>query len=292
MKEYQRIWAGIFKIEPISLETKDLKQNTLFNHTPMTTKFKLKYWNIIVLIAILAVGCKVSSTAQNEKGFKSIFDGKTLNNWEGDAKYWRVENGNLVGEITPETLLKTNSFITWKGGEPADFELKGEFNITEKGNSGINYRSVKLPDIQFALRGYQADIDGNNTYTGQNYEERGRTTLAYRGQITSINPQISPMTPEEVRKKVQKNAWTELKVTGSLGENEALKTKINKQDWNTFHLVIKGNRLQHYINDILMSDVTDNDLVNGKSKGILGVQVHVGPPMKVQYRNLRIKELK
>lgn len=292
MKEYQRIWAGIFKIEPISLETKDLKQNTLFNHTPMTTKFKLKYWNIIVLIAILAVGCKVSSTAQNEKGFKSIFDGKTLNNWEGDAKYWRVENGNLVGEITPETLLKTNSFITWKGGEPADFELKGEFNITEKGNSGINYRSVKLPDIQFALRGYQADIDGNNTYTGQNYEERGRTTLAYRGQITSINPQTSPMTPEEVRKKVQKNAWTELKVTGSLGENEALKTKINKQDWNTFHLVIKGNRLQHYINDILMSDVTDNDLVNGKSKGILGVQVHVGPPMKVQYRNLRIKELK
>lgn len=258
----------------------------------MTTKFNLKYWNIIVLIAILAVGCKVSSTAQNEKGFKSIFDGKTLNNWEGDAKYWRVENGNLVGEITPETLLKTNSFITWKGGEPADFELKGEFNITEKGNSGINYRSVKLPDIQFALRGYQADIDGNNTYTGQNYEERGRTTLAYRGQITSINPQISPMTPEEVRKKVQKNAWTELKVTGSLGENEALKTKINKQDWNTFHLVIKGNRLQHYINDILMSDVTDNDLVNGKSKGILGVQVHVGPPMKVQYRNLRIKELK
>lgn len=258
----------------------------------MTTKFNIKYWNIAVLIVILAVGCKVSNTAQNEKGFKSIFDGKTLNDWEGDTKYWRVENGNLVGEITPETLLKTNSFITWKGGEPADFELKGEFNITEKGNSGINYRSVKLPDIQYALRGYQADIDGNNTYTGQNYEERGRTTLAYRGQITSINPQANPMTPEEVRKKVQKNAWTELKVTGSLGENEALKTKINKQDWNTFHLVIKGNRLQHYINDILMSDVTDNDLVNGKSKGILGVQVHVGPPMKVQYRNLRIKELK
>ncbi len=258
----------------------------------MTTKFNIKYWNIAVLITILAIGCKVSNNAQREKGFKSIFDGKTLNGWEGDTKYWRVENGNLVGEITPETLLKTNSFITWKGSEPADFELKGEFNITEKGNSGINYRSVKLPDIPYALRGYQADIDGNNTYTGQNYEERGRTTLAYRGQITSINPQTGSMTPEEVRKKVQKNAWTEVKVIGSLGENEALKTKINKQDWNTFHLVIKGNRLQHYINDVLMSDVTDNDLVNGKSKGILGVQVHVGPPMKVQYRNLRIKELK
>ena len=76
----------------------------------MTTKNNIKPWNIAVLIAILAIGCKVSNTAQSEKGFKSIFDGKTLNGWEGDTKYWRVENGNLVGEITPETLLKTNSF--------------------------------------------------------------------------------------------------------------------------------------------------------------------------------------
>ncbi len=252
----------------------------------------LKYWQIVLILPTLLMSCKVASTAQNEKGFKSIFDEKTLNGWEGDTKYWRVENGNLVGEITPETLLKTNSFITWTGGEPADFELKGEFNITEKGNSGINYRSEKLPDVPYALRGYQADIDGANRYTGQNYEERGRTTLAYRGQITSINAQVNSMTPEEMRAKVQKNAWTDLKITGSLGENEALKTKIKSQDWNSFHLIIKGNRLQHYINDVLMSDVTDNDLVNGKSKGILGVQVHVGPPMKVQYRNLRIKELK
>ena len=258
----------------------------------MTTKFNVKIWNIAWLIGILAVGCKVSSTGQSEKNFKSIFDGKTLNGWEGDNKYWRVENGNLVGEITPETLLKTNSFITWKGGEPADFELKGEFNITEKGNSGINYRSEKLPDIPYALRGYQADIDGANRYTGQNYEERGRTTLAYRGQITSINSQSGIWKAEDIKAKVQKNAWTELKITGSLGENEDLKTKIKSQDWNSFHLIIKGNHLQHYINGVLMSDVTDNDAINGKSKGILGVQVHVGPPMKVQYRNLRLKELK
>jgi hypothetical protein len=99
------------------------------------------------------------------------------------------------------------------------------------------------------------------------------------------------MTPEQVRAKVAKNAWTELKVTGSLGENEVLKANIKAQDWNEIHIVAKGNRLQHYVNGILMSDVTDNDSVNGKSKGFLGVQVHVGPPMKVQYRNLRIKNL-
>lgn len=269
-----------------------LKLKNSFNHRPMTTKNTIKPWNIAVLIVILAIGCKVSNTAQSEKGFKLIFDGKTLNGWEGDTKYWRVENGNLVGEITPETLLKTNSFITWKGGEPADFELKGEFNITEKGNSGINYRSVMFTEVPYAMKGYQADIDGAVRYTGQNYEERGRTTLAYRGQITSINAQPNPMAAEEVRKKVQKNAWSDLKVDGSVGHTDSLKAKIKSQDWNTFHIVAKGNRLQHYINDILMSDVTDNDAVNGKSKGLIGVQVHVGPPMKVQYRNLRIKESK
>jgi len=240
---------------------------------------------------VLLGGCKVSNTGNSEKGFVKIFNGQNLDGWEGDPTYWRVENGNLVGEITPATLLKANSFIIWKGGEPADFELKGEFNIAKAGNSGINYRSERLTDVPFALRGYQADIDGNNRYTGQNYEERKRTTLAYRGQITTISPQTGSMTPEQVRAKVQRNAWTDLQVTGSLGHTDSLKTKIKTEDWNDFHLVVKGNRLQHYINGILMSDVTDNDAVNGKSKGFLGVQVHVGPPMKVQYRNLRLKQL-
>lgn len=258
----------------------------------MKLKNKSSYWQIGLLIFIIFISCKVSIFGQNkEKGFVSIFDGKTLKNWEGDPTYWRVENGNLVGEITPQTLLKTNSFIIWKGGEPSNFELKGEFNITEKGNSGINYRSEKLADIPYALKGYQADIDGANRYTGQNYEERGRTTLAYRGQITSINPQSGDWKPEDVRAKVQKNAWSDLKVTGSLGNSDSLKTKIKNKDWNSFHLIVKGNHLQHYINGILMSDVTDNDVINGKSKGIIGVQVHVGPPMKVEYRNLRLKQL-
>ncbi|AEI47093.1 3-keto-disaccharide hydrolase [Runella slithyformis] len=251
-----------------------------------------------LILAVMVCGsCKVSTNGQGKKaegrsdGFVQIFDGKTLNGWDGDPTYWRAENGNLVGEITPTTLLKTNSFIIWKGGEPADFELKGEFNITKAGNSGINYRSDRLTDIPFALRGYQADIDGNNRYTGQNYEERKRTTLAYRGQKTVINPQTGTFTPEAVRAKVKSNAWTDLKVTGSLGSSDSLKTLIKSEDWNEFHLIVKGNRLQHYINGVLMSEVTDNDAVNGKSKGLLGVQVHVGPPMKVQYRNLRLKQL-
>lgn len=246
----------------------------------------------ILLIAILIAGLETSSIAQKAKkdSFVSIFDGKTLKGWNGDPTYWRVENGNLVGEIMPDKLLKTNSFIIWQGGEPGDFELTGEFNITSDGNSGINYRSDQLSDIPFALRGYQADIDGKNRYTGQNYEERKRTTLAYRGQKTTINPFTGPNTPDAVRADVKNNAWSNLTVTGSLGSSDSLKTFIKEGDWNTFRLVIRGNHLQHYINDVLMSDVTDNDTVNGKAKGLLGMQVHVGPPMKVQYRKLMIKQ--
>ncbi|MFT5885892.1 MAG: hypothetical protein ACI9IP_002355 [Arcticibacterium sp.] len=248
--------------------------------------------SLLGLLAIFSLGCK-SSQNQNvgEKGFNSIFNGKDLDGWKGDPVYWRVDEGNLVGEITAETLLKSNSFIVWQGGEPSDFEFKCEFKITEKGNSGINYRSVVFPEIPNALKGYQADIDGAIRYTGQNYEERGRATLAYRGEISSINSQSGNWDHKKLRDKVVKNNWSEREVIGSLGTTDELKEKIKSEDWNEVQIIAKGNRLLHYVNGVLMSDVTDNDNINGKSNGLLGVQVHVGPPMKVAYRNLRLKNL-
>jgi len=227
----------------------------------------------------------------DEDGFVKIFDGETLNNWEGDTKYWSVSDGNLVGQITPETLLKTNSFIVWRGGTTEDFELKTEFRITADGNSGINYRSEALSDVPHALRGYQADIDGKNNYTGQNYEERGRTTLAYRGERVIVNGPPKEQRSGNLRDHVAKNAWMLRAVTGTLGSQDSLRSLIRSHDWNECHIVARGNRLQHYINGVLMSDVTDNDEVNRKLTGLLGVQVHVGPPMKVEYRNIRLKQL-
>lgn len=257
------------------------------------TIVKYTYLGLLAAVLITTTPLVMGQTRQEKKdGFVKIFDGKSLKGWDGDPTYWRVENECLVGEITPTTLLKTNSFIIWRGGEPGDFELKGEFNITEKGNSGINYRSDQLTEVPFALRGYQCDIDGAVRYTGQNYEERRRTTLAYRGQKTQIKPYTGENTPEAIRANVSKNAWTGMSVVGSLGSSDSLKTFIKSEDWNTFHIIAKGNHLQHYINGILMSDVVDDDAVNGRGKGLLGVQVHVGPPMKVQYRNLILKQSK
>ena len=243
----------------------------------------------LLLGLLLTTSCKLSGQSRVKDGFTPLFDGKTLQGWEGDPTYWRMENNVLVGEVTPATLLKTNTFLIWRGGTPADFELKVECRIAKAGNTGINYRSEQLADIPFALKGYQADIDGQNRYTGQNYEERGRTTLAYRGQKVTVNGTDSPTA--SVPENVKNNAWTKTSVIGSLGSADSLQTLLKSEDWNEVHLVVKGNRLQHYVNGVLMSDVTDNDAVNRKMTGLLGVQVHVGPPMKVEYRNMRLKQL-
>ena len=257
----------------------------------LTAYSKLIQVSFLVLV-LMCSACKVTGqSAKGEKGFVQLFDGKTLKNWEGDPTYWRVENGHIVGEVTPTTLLKTNTFLIWRGGETKDFELKVECRITASGNTGINYRSEQLTDVPYALKGYQADIDGRNRYTGQNYEERSRTTLAYRGQKVIVNSQENATAPESLRANVKSNAWVPVQKVGSLGSDDSLKALIKSEDWNEVHLVVKGNRLLHYVNGVLMSDVTDNDTVNRRMSGLLGVQVHVGPPMKVEYRNMRYKKL-
>lgn len=248
----------------------------------MNTTFA--FWITCLLMLILPT----LATGQKKKDrFIPIFDGRSLKGWEGDPNYWRVEDGNIVGEITPDKLIKTNTFLIWRGGEPKDFELKLEYRITGAGNSGINYRSEQVQGIPFALRGYQADIDGANRYTGQNYEERGRTTLAYRGQQTIINS--ADDNSADIKDNVKNNAWTKVEVVKSM-DKDSLQSFIKSDSWNEIHLIIKDNRLLHYVNGILMSDVTDKDSANRKMKGLIGVQVHVGPAMKVEYRNIQLKQ--
>lgn len=206
-------------------------------------------------------------------GFVPIFDGKSLAGWDADPKYWRVEDGMLVGVVTPETLLKANTFAIWRGGAPADFELKVEYRVSAAGNSGINYRSVEIPTPALALKGYQCDIDGANRYTGNNYEERGRTFLAVRGQITRAG------------------AEAKRAIIGSVGEKDALAAFVRANDWNQVHLIIRGNVLTHIVNGHVMTVVIDEDTAARAAAGLIGVQVHVGPPMKIEYRNFLLKTL-
>lgn len=241
----------------------------------------------VLLIFGIVAGCQNKKT---DDGFVSIFDGKSLNGWKGDSTYWRVDNGILTGEITPETVLSRNSFIVWQDGAPENFELKLEYRISEDGNSGINYRSEEISDLPYALRGYQFDIDGKSNYTGQNYEERRRTTLAYQGQTVVLNPLPDSLSSLPVSDLVKHNAWTKAEII-ELADVAELKSHIKNNDWNSCHLIVNGNNMKHFLNGVLMSEVTDNDLLNGKKQGLIGVQVHVGPPMKVEFRNIRLRAL-
>lgn len=212
----------------------------------------------------------------DEPGFEPIFDGKTLTGWTGNPTYWRAENGALVGEITPATVIKSNTFIVWQGGRPKDFELKLDYRITPEGNSGINYRSVMVPDTvtpdnAFAMRGYQCDLDGRKRYPGNNYEEKGRLFLAVRGQMTRVVGGRPPI------------------VLATIGDPNDLAAVVT-DDWNSVHITARGNVFTHAINDRLMTVVVDDDAPNRPVDGLIGVQVHVGPPMKVEYRNIRLKK--
>ena len=213
----------------------------------------------------------------DEPGFTPIFNGRDLEGWEGDPKYWRVENGIMTGEITPETIIKSNTFLIWRGGSPADFEIKVDYRITSGGNSGVNSRSVVVPDAvtpsnKFAMRGYQFDIDGQNRYTGQNYEEKGRLFLATRGQMTHVVGGRKPV------------------LLSSTGDPAALAGFITT-DWNAVHITARANVLIHSLNGHVMCVVVDDDPPGRAASGLIGVQVHVGGPMKIEYRNWRLKNL-
>ncbi len=206
-------------------------------------------------------------------GFESIFDGKTLKGWDGDPAAWRVENETIIGESTAEKPLKANTFLIWRGGQPKDFDLKLEYRINST-NSGVQYRSVELPEVgKWVMKGYQADIDFQNTYTGQLYEERGRGFLAMRGQMTRLEEGQRP------------------KVMANLRNGDELKGIIKTNDWNLLHIIARGNTLIHVMNGELAAMFIDDDAKNRAAAGLIGFQMHVGPPMKVEFRNIRLKKL-
>jgi len=239
------------------------------------------FLHLIALISfvVFATSCNNASNtdaAKNDstdkEGFTQIFDGKTFNGWDGDTSVWRIDSSSFIGEVTPTKQIKTNTFLIWRGGTPADFEFKAEYRISNGGNSGVQYRSEELKDIKYAVKGYQADIDGANQYTGQNYEERGRGFLAMRGQKARLETNQKPI------------------IIDSVGNSDSLKMHIKVNYWNEIHIIAKGNDMKHYINGILMSETIDNDTANRKSEGIIGLQVHVLPAMKVEFRNIRYKK--
>ena len=238
---------------------------------------------LCISVFLPLLGC--GSPEVDADGYLSLFNGKNLDGWEGDPTYWRVEDGVLIGEITPETLLDENTFLIWRGGRPADFELKAEYRLSPEANSGINYRSEEVKGQEYALKGYQGDMNYAGNYTGMNYEERGRTTIARPAERVVLPPVTGSMETHIVD-----NRWAAREVRDTLDGAIAQLEAIQADAWNEYHIIARGNRLQHFINGVLVSEVVDEDEAHRRSEGLIGVQVHVGPPMQVAYRNFRLRE--
>lgn len=234
-------------------------------------QFILIVFGIVFLSSSSLYGQFPEPAADEDAGFEQILTEETFDNWNGKLDYWRFEDGVLIGEVKEDGLLEENTFLVWEQ-EVKDFEFKAEYRISPEGNSGINYRSETVNGQEDVLKGYQADLDGPNKWSGQLYEEKGRAFLALRGQITHIG---KDNVPDEI---------------GSLGEKEELGEIINQDGWNEFHLIARGNTLIHMLNGRVMS-VTTDDGTKKAGEGLLGLQLHQGPAMKVEYRNIRLKEL-
>jgi hypothetical protein len=213
-----------------------------------------------------------------EQGFLQIFNGKDLSGWDGNPKLWSVKDGAITGQTTAANPAPGNTFLVWTNGTVADFELRCSFKLTpgdEKGfaNSGIQYRSKVVDPVNWVVGGYQADMEAGPTYTGILYEERFRGIMALRGE------------------KVVWDKDDKKQVVGSVGDAAAIEASLKKGDWNDYVIIAKGNHLQQFVNGHQTIDVTDECEAKRAMSGVLALQLHAGPPMMAQFRNLRIKKL-
>jgi len=201
-------------------------------------------------------------------GFVAVFNGQDLTGWEGSPQYWKVEDGSLTG--VADGTLKYNRFITWKKGTLKNFELRVKVKVTPGGNSGIQYRGTQRPDLgESVVTGYQCDVVANRPdYNGMLYEERGRRILAHTGEKVIIDVKGQP--------------W----VVGDFPVKE-----FKAAQWHEFRVVVEGNRHRHWIDGHPTAEVIDLDEKGRKLEGLLAVQVHVGPAMKIQYRDFWVKHL-
>jgi hypothetical protein len=218
----------------------------------------------------------------DEEGLVSIFNGTDLTGWDGDPRLWSVKDGVIHGETTAENPAQGNTFCVWRGGTLRDFVLRIKFRI-EGGNSGIQYRSKEFD--KWRIGGYQAEVENNPGKVGFLYHEAGRGWLVDVGDSMVI---------DDAGNKT---------VVGKVSDVEALKQAeyYKAQDWNEYIIIAQGNYLRHYLNGyptmaLIDADrVTDpndaKDFKGSQREGLLALQIHAGPPMVVEFKDIRLRQL-
>ena len=240
----------------------------------------------VLVVASLAVALVAAAPPADERGFVSIFDGKTLDGWETiDPSYWSVKEGAIAAVITKDHPLKDNRYLVWKGdarlgapgGRLGDFELKLKSRVRGDGaiNNGFQFRS-RVMDNGWDVAGYQVDnnlnVGGVSPWLVRLYDEHGRHDLALRGQRTTFDEGGKP---------------THEKIAEAAGE-----PWFKLEEWHEYHLTCVGNRITLKVDGRLAAEVIDHDPKQFDAAGILALQLHSGPPTVAEFKDVRLKVLK
>jgi hypothetical protein len=240
----------------------------------------------VAMLALCVIGghqqVARAADAGASDGWVSLFNGKDLTGWDGDPRLWSVKDGAIHGETTAENPARNNTFCIWRGGKLKDFELKIRFRI-QNGNSGIQYRSKEFD--KWRIGGYQAEVVNSPDSAGFLYHEAGRGSLVNVGDFVVIG--------KDGKKTVVGNCND---------KQELIKTGYYKEkDWNEYHIVCEGNHIVQYLNDYKTVELIDDDRITNPDdpkdfkgsarEGLLALQIHVGPPMVVEFKDIRLRPI-
>ncbi len=236
-------------------------------------------------VAMVCGWLALSATNSTAQDFTSLFDGTSLKGWDGDQRFWRAEDGQIVGETTEENPAPHNTFLIYRKKEFSDFELRFSYQV-EGYNSGVQYRSQDMGD--FVVRGLQADFEARwhpageqkiDRFSGMFFEEKGRMFLGQRGDVVIVR--ADPQNPEKhVVEKI-----------GSVGDPRELEQAIHRDDWNEYIVLARGHQFTHIINGRVMAIGIDLHESGFRDSGILAFQLHSGPPMRIRLKDIRIRTL-
>lgn len=212
---------------------------------------------------------------------KALFNGKDLTGWDGDTRLWKVKDGVLRGETTKENPAKGNTFIIWKDGTLKDFDLRLSFRMNAANNSGIQYRSKHITEKvnnAWVVRGYQHELRNEKKFPNTPsfiYDEGGK-----RGRICLVGERV--VWTAEGKREVKETFLTQ----------EAFNKLMRLDDWNDVVIIARGKNIKHYLNGQLVVDFTDEEPKLALLEGILALQLHAGASMWVEFKNIRLKDLK
>lgn len=223
----------------------------------------------VVPLSIVAWMMSSHGMAGDKAETVELFNGKDLTGWEGAPGWWTVEDGALTAQSTPEKKCLKPNYLVWTGGQPANFQLDCEFKLSAEGNSGIQIRSERRPAND--MFGYQADMTGDGKLIGFIYHHQ-RGLVAQRGEQVTISADG------------KRNA-------DAMADPKTLLENYKPGDWNQYRIRCEGSKIKLWLNGVLMCEITDKDAKTAVAKGFIGLQMHPGPPMKVQFRHLLLTTL-